>query len=124
MASGERVATVISGAALLVLPALRRRRTVPALLAGAALVLRGATGRCPFYAAIDRATEQTTDGTAEITDTSHHVIRLDDTITIARPAAFVFAYWRDLTNLPVFMTHLERVEVLDSGRSHWVMRGP
>ena len=32
--------------------------------------------------------------------------------------------WRDLSNLPRAMGHIERIDVLDSKRSHWVMRGP
>lgn len=117
MAGRERVASVISAAALFAIPALRRR-TLPTVFASAALLLRGATGRCPFYAAIDRVAP------SDQTATAHRAVRLDDAVTVARPAAFVFGYWRDLTHLPVFMTHLERVEVLGGGRSHWVMRGP
>lgn len=45
-------------------------------------------------------------------------------ITINKPAAEVFAFWRDLTNLPRFMTHLESVEVFDEKRSRWVAKGP
>lgn len=44
--------------------------------------------------------------------------------TIARPRAQVYAFWRDFTNLPRFMLHLESVRVSDDGRSHWVAAGP
>jgi uncharacterized membrane protein len=50
--------------------------------------------------------------------------RLEDAVTIARPIEDVYAYWRDLTNLPIFMQSLERVDMPDRWRSHWVMRGP
>jgi uncharacterized membrane protein len=36
----------------------------------------------------------------------------------------VYAFWRDFTNLPRFMRHLESVTVLDERRSHWVAKAP
>lgn len=45
-------------------------------------------------------------------------------ITIGRPVTEVFSFWRELTNLPQFMHHLESVEILDERRSRWRARGP
>jgi uncharacterized membrane protein len=45
-------------------------------------------------------------------------------VTINLPRAEVYAYWRDLENLPRFMKHLESVTALDSRRSHWVAKAP
>jgi uncharacterized membrane protein len=45
-------------------------------------------------------------------------------ITIGRPLAEVYSFWRDLENLPRFMNHLKSVTVLDDKRSHWVAKGP
>ena len=36
------------------------------------------------------------------------------------PGTSVFAFWRQLSNLPRFMSHLARVDLLGNGRSHWV----
>jgi uncharacterized membrane protein len=36
----------------------------------------------------------------------------------------VYRFWREFTNLPRFMEHLESVTELGEGRSHWVARGP
>jgi uncharacterized membrane protein len=36
----------------------------------------------------------------------------------------VYRFWRDFQNLPRFMRHLESVEDLGDGRSHWVAKGP
>ena len=33
-------------------------------------------------------------------------------------------FWRNFQNLPRFMRHLESVEDLGDGRSHWVAKGP
>lgn len=46
------------------------------------------------------------------------------TITINRPAAEIYAFWRNLENLPRFMSHLKAVSVIDDQRSHWVAKGP
>ena len=36
----------------------------------------------------------------------------------------VYRFWREFTNLPRFMEHLESVTELGEGRSHWVAKGP
>ena len=46
------------------------------------------------------------------------------TVTINKPRAELFAYWRDFANLATFMENVERVETLDGKRSHWVVKGP
>ncbi len=46
------------------------------------------------------------------------------TVTINRPRGELFAYWRNFTNLATFMDNVERIETLDSERSHWVVKAP
>jgi uncharacterized membrane protein len=45
-------------------------------------------------------------------------------VTINRPRSELFAFWRDFTNLAGFMENVERVDVLDDKRSHWVVKAP
>lgn len=45
-------------------------------------------------------------------------------ITINRPAAELYGFWRDFENLPRFMSQLEAVQVTGARRSHWVAKGP
>lgn len=45
-------------------------------------------------------------------------------VTINRPAAELFAYFRDFANLATFMENVERIDVLDAKRSHWVVKAP
>ncbi|MEG3084597.1 SRPBCC family protein [Sphingomonas sp. PB2P12] len=45
-------------------------------------------------------------------------------VTINRPVGEVFAYFRDFTNLPTFMENVERIDILDATRSHWVVKAP
>lgn len=46
------------------------------------------------------------------------------TQTIQKTPDELYAFWRDLSNLPRFMQHLESVRVLDDRRSHWVAKAP
>jgi uncharacterized membrane protein len=43
-------------------------------------------------------------------------------ITVNRPRDEVYRFWRDFTNLPRFMSHLESVELLGERRSRWTAR--
>src|SRR5215213_2127761 len=90
---------------------------VPLGLDAGYMIYRGATGHCVFYQmlGINRAEM---DG--------HEGIRVERAVTVNRPKQELFQMWRDFENLPQFMEHLESVEVdrTDSGRSHWVVKGP
>lgn len=54
-------------------------------------------------------------------DEGIHVVRL---ITIDRSPEDVYRFWREVENLPRFMSHLHVVRALDDRRSHWVACGP
>ena len=45
-------------------------------------------------------------------------------VTIRRPRDEVFAAWRDFARLGEFMENVERIDVLDDKRSHWVVKAP
>lgn len=51
-------------------------------------------------------------------------IEVRESVAIERPVDEIYRFWRDLENLPKVMDHLESVEVLGDGRSHWVAKGP
>lgn len=62
---------------------------------------------------------------ASETEGSHALpIEVRKTVTIYRPPAELYAFWRKLENLPRFMEHLESVRVLDERRSAWTAKGP
>jgi len=99
------------------------RRNAPTLLqlapgalivvAGAALyAMRGSTAPLPQNVAQRRARAATSG------------IQVERAITITRPIAEVYAFWRDFENLARFMSHLESVRVKGDRRSHWVAKGP
>lgn len=45
-------------------------------------------------------------------------------VTINRPVAEVYAYFRDFANLPSFMENVISIEVTDDKRSHWTVKAP
>jgi uncharacterized membrane protein len=53
-------------------------------------------------------------------------MKIDRAITIYRPRAEVYQFWRTFENLPRFMRHLESVRNLDGSgqRTHWVAKAP
>jgi uncharacterized membrane protein len=71
-------------------------------------------------AAVDAATEALIDKPGQ----GNADTLVGRTVTINRPRAELFAYWRDFGNLATFMDNVERVDVLDGKRSHWVVKAP
>lgn len=45
-------------------------------------------------------------------------------VTINRPAAQLYAFWRDFANLPQVLDNVVSIDVLDDKRSHWVVKAP
>lgn len=50
-------------------------------------------------------------------------VHVETSFTINRPAADLYAFWRDFGNLPQIMQHLESVTA-EGDRSHWVAKAP
>lgn len=78
--------------------------------AGGYLLNRGVSGHCAIYSKIGKNTQEPID------------ITIRSAFTINKPREAVYNFWRQLDNLPLFMNHLESVEVIDDTRSHWVMK--
>lgn len=116
-----RLASTIAGAALAVVGYQRSNKALGLL--GAGLVARGAGGWCPVTAAMNPYPQSDMEMTKRHLAGPRGVV-VDDAITIYRPVSEVYSYWRNLENLPRFMSHLEDVRVLDRFQSHWAARGP
>jgi uncharacterized membrane protein len=54
----------------------------------------------------------------------HEAALVGRTITINRPRAELYAFWRDFRNLALFMENVESVTPGEGGRSHWVVKAP
>lgn len=123
VADTERIVSVVAGAGLIAYAAATKKpaTAVAVAAAGAGLIARGVTGRSALYRVAhidtrDTDTRRVLGGTGGI-----HVTHA---VLINRPLHDVYAYWRDLRNLPRFMSHLIEVTPLNGLASHWVARGP
>lgn len=122
MENWERLVSVAAGAGLLA--AARRTsggRGTAALVAGAGLVARGATGFCPVNATLGRERRRD-DPRRALSGARGVTISASETMQVS--ARTLYDFWRDPSNLPRVMPYLVRVERLDDLRSHWVARGP
>lgn len=54
----------------------------------------------------------------------HEAALVGRTVTINKRPEEIYAFWRDFRNLARFMEHIERVDVGDDRRSHWVVAAP
>ncbi len=129
VSAAERWITGIAGAALAAYGLKRGDRAGGWLtVAGGGLLARAAAGYCPVYAMLGRNEgmdwpPSTTTATRRALS-GRRGIRVHTGVTIDRPLHDVYAFWRNLENLPRFMAHLESVRVIDDRRSHWMARGP
>jgi uncharacterized membrane protein len=118
----ERLASALGGALLAVYGISQRSKSGAMIAAaGGALIVRGATGYCPGYAAagIDTSRSDTRAALAGSRGTP-----VDTAITVAKPHDELYRFWRDLENLPTIMPHLVSVKDVGEKRSHWVAKAP
>ncbi|VTR95511.1 Cyclase/dehydrase OS=Gloeobacter kilaueensis JS1 GN=GKIL_2545 PE=4 SV=1: DUF2892: Polyketide_cyc [Gemmata massiliana] len=119
--SNERWLSLAGGGALAVL-GFGRGPTLLSSLLGAGLIYRGATGNCTLYQTLGVSTSDSTKPQTAIA--AGHGTKIEHAITVNKPVADVYRFWRDFENLPRFMTHLLDVDTTTDNRSHWIARGP
>lgn len=88
------------------------------LLLGSALAYRGLRGFCPVYQAYDIDTRDGYQGR------SRDWQKIEASILIPRPQNELYSLWRDFTQMPSLLSHVEKVEILDDQRSRWTVVGP
>ena len=115
----ERRASMVGGAALALsgLRSIGKKNFLPGLAmmaAGGLFLYRGKTGHCDLYEAIG----------ADTVHTSNSGLRIEKAVTIGLPPKQVYEFWRNLENLPLFMKHLESVQITGERTSHWKAAGP
>lgn len=76
---------------------------------GSTLLYRGMSGNCPFYTSIGK--------TKDVRHTA--AINIRTGLIVNKPKDEVYAFWRKLENLPLFMKHLASVTEIDTKHSHW-----
>jgi uncharacterized membrane protein len=122
----ERILSATAGGVLVGASLMKRKPagSVALALAGAELLRRGITGHSLLLETLGMRTAPKGQG-AETTSVPYELgIRVDCSITINQPRAEVFRFWRNLSNLPRFMRHIESVREMEGKRSHWVVQGP
>lgn len=100
----ERLLTVAAGSFLLYRALSGKKKNIAQGITGGTLLARGLSGYCPMY---DMAGKHG----------KNVVIR--SSVVVNKPVAEVYAFWRKLDNLPLFMKHLESVSEHDRQRSQW-----
>src|SRR5919202_2528151 len=49
---------------------------------------------------------------------------VESSVVVEAPVSRVYEYWRNLENLPNFMTNVEEVRATGPGTTHWRIKGP
>lgn len=76
---------------------------------GGYLLFRGASGYCSLYSSLGK-----TKGVRNAP-----AINIRTGLLVNKPKDEVYAFWRKLENLPLFMKHLSGVTEIDARHSHW-----
>lgn len=119
----ERRLSAFLGALLLGTLALKGPLRWVRLALGLVMVERAATGFCTPYKLLGITTVEPQEG--RVVDLPfRNGVELERSITVSKPRDEVYAFWRDLSNLPRFMQHLQSVTELQDGRSHWAAKAP
>jgi len=82
------------------------------IFAGGYLLQRGITGHCQVYSTLGKESVEPVS------------VDIKYTIAVNKSRQEVYDFWRSLDNLPLFMSHLEYIEVTDNTRSHWEVKTP
>lgn len=91
-------------------------------LLGATLVYRGASGRS-MGLNITRPQDQPISTNIE-TIPGGKGIKVHRTVTVNRPAAELYSFWRNVENTPLYTPLVESVTSTGERTSHWVAKGP
>lgn len=111
----ERWLSMVGGGALLVYGLRRSIGSLMLAIGGGALLYRGLSGHCAVY---DTLGVNTADRDVE------NGVTVEAAVTVNKPIAEVYRFYRNLENHPRFVSHLESVQNLEGGRSHWIAKAP
>lgn len=122
----ERLLSLLGGG-ILVAGGLKRGGLtgMAAAALGGALAERGGAGHCHVYGALGIDTSRDGGGRASlgqrVAEGAHREIDLEAVVTVGRPAAELYEFWRDPSNLPRFMTAVSSVEPQSEGVAEWTI---
>ena len=118
----ERVAS-LTGGGLLLIKGLRQGGLlgVARMAVGALALYRGYSGHCAAKQALSHSEFE-----RQLMRDYHWKNAKTESccVVINRPRDELYRFWRDFKNLPAFMELIQRIDILDDKRSHWVIQGP
>ncbi|WP_245574926.1 YgaP-like transmembrane domain [Flavobacterium tegetincola] len=109
----ERMLMVVAGGYLLYNGLSGKKKNIAQSIAGTTMLARGFSGYCPIYDAAERI--------------QHHKIKninIRTSVHVNKSINEVYNFWRELENLPKFMSHLESVVQKTPSISNWIAKGP
>ncbi|WET02411.1 SRPBCC family protein [Flavobacterium sp. YJ01] len=109
----ERILMAAAGSYLLYKGLTQEKKNITQITSGGAMLARGISGYCPVYSAVDH-----------LKNDKGSNVNIRTSVTINRPISEVYAFWRNLENLPKFMSHLESVKTISGTQSEWTAKGP
>lgn len=124
ISDAERWLSMAAGLGLAAYGASRQRTSGWALAGlGALLFRRGATAHCDVYEMFGMNSAGTGQDTRRALGGSAGIV-VEESVTINRSASELYRFWRNLENLPRFMSHLASVERITDTLSRWRAKGP
>lgn len=121
----ERMVSGVIGGTLLMRSIMRPSLLMGGLgaLIGIALVHRAVTGRCALYGSLGITTHDghDTSGLGRHKVRTDRAVKIEQSVTIGRPPADLYRFWRRLENLPKVMSHVRSVQAINDRLSHWVV---
>jgi uncharacterized membrane protein len=109
----ERILMITSGSYLLYKGLTQENKSIAKIGSGGAMLARGISGYCPVYSAVDHLKNDKASN-----------VNIRTNAVINKPISEVYAFWRNLENLPKFMNHLESVKTISETKSEWTAKGP
>ena len=110
----ERAISALGGSLLVYFVSRKHKRETLLLAWGGYLLYRAISGKCPISKAIREGGR----------DHRPSNINVRTQVTVNSPREEVYAFWRRLENLPLFMKHIESVDELSDTVSAWKVRIP
>ena len=110
----ERAISAVGGSLLVYFVTRRHKKESLLLMAGGYLLYRAVSGKCPVTNALREGGR----------DHRPSNVNVRTQVTVNSPREEVYAFWRRLENLPLFMKHLESVDELSDTISAWKIRIP
>jgi len=102
--------------------ALKSRQNDRGRVVGAMFGVLGVTALDVLCA--QQLSQSTNGGARSYTRRTNRLSGTTRTIWVNRSPEEAYKFWRNFENLPLFMNHLESVEITGDGRSRWRARGP